>query len=126
MAYNKKDIFDKAKKAIQQHEPLFTEDLIAFLPCGKTTFYDFFPDGSDELNELKDLINQNKISQKAKLRKNWKDPESAPALQLALYKLLASPNEHKALQMQYNDHTTQGEKINIISLGNGTKPETDK
>ena len=126
MPYNKKDIFDKAKKAIEEHEPLFTEDLIAFLPCGKTTFYNFFPDGSDELNKLKDLIHQNKISQKSKLRKNWKNPESAPALQLALYKLLASPEEHKALQMQYNDHTSQGEKLNIISLGNGTKPETDK
>lgn len=123
MAYKKEDLFELAIKAIEKHEPLFIEDLVSFLPCSKPTFYDHFPVDSNEFTELKEMIEKNKISQKSQLRKNWKDPESAPALQLALYKLLASTEEHKALQMQYNDHTTQGEKINIISLGSGKKPD---
>jgi hypothetical protein len=30
---------------------------------------------------------------------------------MALYKLIATPDEHKALQMNYTDHTTKGEKV---------------
>lgn len=123
MAYKKKDLFELAVKAIEKHEPLFIEDLISFLPCVKSTFYDHFPNDSNESNQLKELIEKKKISQKSELRKNWKDSEAAPALQLALYKLLANQNEHRALQMAYQDHTTQGEKINIISLGSGKKPD---
>lgn len=122
MAYDTKDLFDLALKAIEKNQPLFIEELVSFMPCDKTTFYRHFPKESNEYNELKEKIDFVKINQKASLRKNWKDPESAPALQLALYKLLASPDEHKALQMNYQDHTSKGESINIISLGNGTPP----
>lgn len=123
MAYKTDDLFELALKAIEKHEPLFIEDIISFLPCSKPTFYEHFPVDSDELNQLKEKLEVVKIKQKSELRKNWKDAEAAPALQLALYKLLASPNEHQALQMTYNDHTTKGEKINIISLGSGKNPD---
>lgn len=116
MAYNTEDLFNQAIKAIQDNEPLFIEDLVSFMPCSKPTFYDHFPIDSNEFNELKELIEKNKISQKSSLRKNWKNIDSAPALQLALYKLLASPEEHKALQMAYTDHTNKGDKFESVTV----------
>ena len=59
---------------------------------------------------------------KVKLRKKLSEGEKAAEI-LALYKLIATDEERRALSMQQIDHTTQGEKINLISLGNGIKPD---
>jgi len=124
MAYDRQKIFDQAKEVIKKNRLVFVEDIVAFLPISKPTFYEFFQIDSNEFNELKDLLELNKTELKVSMRSKWYKSD-APALQMALYKLIASPEEHKALQMAYQDHTTKGESINIISLGNGTKPETD-
>lgn len=116
MAYDKEKLFEDAIKAIGENDPIFIEDLISLLPCSKPTFYDHFPVDSNEFYQLKELIDKNKIFKKRKLRKNWEGEDSAPALQLALYKLLASPDEHKALQMAYTDHTTKGDKIESVTV----------
>tara|TARA_R110000772_G_scaffold145504_1_gene255477 strand:+ start:22611 stop:22988 length:378 start_codon:yes stop_codon:yes gene_type:complete len=116
MAYNTEDLYKLAVKAIEEHEPLFIEDLVSFMPCDKTTFYRHFQIDSNEYNALKEKLDSHKVAQKSTLRKNWKDPESAPALQLALYKLLASSDEHKALQMAYTDHTTKGDKLESVTV----------
>jgi hypothetical protein len=108
MAYDKKKLLGEAKKAIEEHELFFVDDLVAFLPCSKSTLYKHFPVDSDELNELKELATINKIRIKAKLRRKWYSAD-APALQLALYKLAASPEELKQLQMQHVD-VTSGDK----------------
>jgi hypothetical protein len=110
MAYDRTKIFEQAKEAIQKHKLFFMDEVPDFLPCSRSTFYDYFPDGSDELDTFKSLIAINKTEIKTSLRSKWYK-SNAPALQLALYKLIATPEEHKALQMQYNDHTTGGEKI---------------
>lgn len=125
MAFDKAKIFEQAKQAIIEDSLVFVEEVVYSLPLSKPTFYELFPVDSNEFNEIKELLNKNKVDQKKKLRDKWKNAE-APALQLSLYKLIASPEEIKALSMQHLDHTTQGDKINIISLGNGVKPETDK
>ena len=122
MVYTKDQIMKLSLEIIKESEPLFIQDLIALLPCGRSTFYELFPEKSEGMDIIKGEIAKNKIKRKSDLRKNWKDPEAAPALQLALYKLMADPEEHKALLMQYQDHTTAGEKINIISLGSGKNP----
>jgi hypothetical protein len=122
MAYDRKKIFEQAKENIVKHKLFFIEDIVAFLPCSKQTFYDFFPVDSDELDELKELLNQNRTELKVSMRSKWYK-SNAPALQMALMKLIATPEELKKLSMQYNDHTTGGEKIQIINLGEGKKPD---
>jgi hypothetical protein len=77
---------------------------------------------SDELNALKAMLDTNKVRMKAKLRTKLADGDKAAEI-LALYKLIGTDEERRALSMQHVDHTTQGKPINIISLGNGT-PET--
>lgn len=111
--YNKEDIFEKAKEAVNKYKLIFIEEIISYLPISKPTFYEYFPLDSNEINELKRLITDNKVNIKADLRKKWYDSDNA-TLQMALYKLSSSPEEHKLLSQNYTDHTTDGEKLNNI------------
>lgn len=121
MAYDKLKIYEQAKSVIEEHNLFFIEDIVSFLPCTKPTFYDFFPTDSNELNELKDLLEANRVNLKVTLRKKWQD-NPAPALQMALMKLIASPEELKKLSMNHTEHS--GEiTTNVISLGSGIKPD---
>ena len=111
MAYDKTKIYEQAKELTVKHKLFFIEDIVAMLPCSKPTFYEMFPLESNELNELKDLIDTNRISIKVGLRKKWNDSD-APALQLSLYKLICTNEERKNLSMTHNDVTTNGENMN--------------
>lgn len=109
MAYNKKKIFEKAKEATAKEKLLFIEDIIAYLPCSKPTFYSFFPPESNEFNALKELLDINRIKLKVLLRRKW-SASNAPALQMGLMKLVATPEEAKRLSMQFIE--SKNENIN--------------
>ena len=111
MAYDRKKIFEQAKEMIVKHKLFFVDDIVAFLPCSKSSFYEFYPDGSDELDKLKELLEQNRVTLKVSMRSKWYT-SNAPALQMALMKLIATPEELKKLSMQYTDHSTNGKEIN--------------
>ena len=113
--YDRKRIFEQAKEMIVKHKLFFVEDIIAFIPCSKQTFYDFFPVESDELDSLKTLLETNRTELKVSMRSKWYK-SNAPALQMALMKLICSDEERKKLSMTYNDVTTDGEKINRVAL----------
>ena len=103
MAYDRKKIFEQAKEVIVKHKLFFMDEVPDFLPCSRSTFYDYFPDGSDELDTLKSLISINKTQIKTSMRSKWYK-SNAPALQMALMKLIATPDELKRLSMQYNEN----------------------
>lgn len=115
MAYDQKKIYEQAKKAIEDNNLFFIEDVVAFIPCSKTTFYDFFPVDSNELDTLKELMEDNKIKEKAKIRIKLMESNKAAEL-LALYRLLATKEEHQKLNQSYVDHTSKGGKINQTAL----------
>lgn len=102
MAYNRKLIFEKAKEQIVGKKLIFVEEVVAFIGISKPTFYDFFPVDSDEFNELRELIETNKISLKTSMRKKWYDSDNA-TLQMGLMKLIATPEEHKRLSQTFVD-----------------------
>jgi hypothetical protein len=110
----KGQIFEQAKEMIVKHKLFFMDEVPDFLPCGRSTFYDYFPDGSDELDTLKSLISINKTQVKTSMRSKWYT-SNAPALQLALMKLIATPEELKKLSMQFveSDNNT---KLNIETV----------
>jgi hypothetical protein len=117
MAYDKKKIFEQAKEVIVKHKLFFIEDIVAFLPCQKSTFYDLIPVSSNEMNELKELLNLNRTELKVSMRSKWYK-SNAPALQMALMKLIASPEELKRLSMTYTDNETKlsgGLNINVVN-----------
>ncbi len=114
MAYDRVKIFEQAKEVIVKHKLFFVDDIVAFLPCATSTFYDFFPANSEELEELKELLNQNRTELKVSMRSKWYK-SNAPALQMALMKLIATPEELKKLSMQFveSDNNT---KLNIETV----------
>jgi len=103
MAYNKEEIFEQAKKAIIEHSLYFIEDVVAYLPIVKKTYYEYFPLESNESNELKSLLEVNKIKMKVQLRQKLSRGDKAAEI-LALYKLICTDEERKALQMVYTDN----------------------
>ena len=125
MAHDRNKIYEQAKQAIKDNNLFFIEDIVAWLPCSKTTFYEFFPAESDELNSLKDLLNENKVRTKSAIRSKLFKSQKAAEL-LALYRLICTPDEHQKLNQQYIDHTSKGESFNIIHLGSGIPPEDDE
>lgn len=123
MAYDKAKLFDQAKSIAEAENIFFIEDIVSLLPCSKPTFYEHFPIDSDELNELKGLLDTNKVKMKTKLRTKLSQGDKAAEI-LALYKLIATEDERRALSMTHVDHTTQGKSINVISLGSGSPEAT--
>lgn len=112
MAYDKNKIFEQAKEAIVKNKLFFIEDIVAFLPCDKTTFYRFFEVNCNEYNELKDLLETNRTELKVSMRSKWYK-SNAPALQMALMKLICTDDERKMLSMTHTDVTTNGKEINL-------------
>ena len=109
--YDKAVIFEKAKKEIEAKKLIWIEEVISFLPISKPTFYDYFKIDSDELNTLKSLIEDNRVSLKAALRKKWYDSD-APALQMGLMKLLGTDEEAHRL----NGSKTESKVQTTINL----------
>jgi hypothetical protein len=124
MAYDRKKIFEQAKEQIVSKRLIFVEEVVAFIGIAKPTFYDFFPIDSNEMNELKGLIETNKISLKTSMRKKWYDSDNA-TLQMGLMKLIATPEEHKKLSQNYTDHTTDGKAITLTPPTAGENPLID-
>jgi hypothetical protein len=118
MAYDKQKIFEQAKEMIVKHKLFFIDDICAFLPISRATFYDW---EFDKLDELKDLLNQNRTELKVSMRSKWYK-SNAPALQMALMKLIATPEELRKLSMQFVESENTNVNKNIIQLGNGIKP----
>lgn len=112
MAYDRVKIFEQAKEMIVKHKLFFVEDIVSFLPCDKTTFYRFFEPDSNEYNELKDLLEQNRVTLKVSMRSKWYT-SNAPALQMALMKLIATPEELKKLSMQFIESENTNKNIEV-------------
>lgn len=107
--YDYEEVLQLSKDAITKYMLTMTDDIIAFLPCSRRTFYNY---KLHELHALKDLVNNNKIKMKQGLKKKWYDSGSA-AERIALYKLLGTQDERDALNghrdMSYDDDSQETE-----------------
>jgi pantothenate kinase-related protein Tda10 len=101
MAYDKKKIFEQAMEAIEKHKLFFIDDIVAFLPIAKSTFYEWKMEQSEE---LKASLEKNRTELKVSMRSKWYK-SNAPALQMALMKLICNDDERKKLSMQYTEST---------------------
>jgi len=109
MAYDKEEIKKELLANIQMDEHITTfEDASATVDPSRQTLYDW---GFDKLDSLKRAISNNKRKVKQNLRKQWAKDDASPTLQLALYKLICTEEERRALAMEYRDHTSKGDKL---------------
>ena len=116
MTYNKKKIYETAVAAIEKNKLFFIEDVVAFLPISKKTFYQFFPLESNESNALKELLENNKIIIKSSMRSKWYKSNNA-SLQIALMKMICSDDEAHRLNGSSikTDITSGGKEIQTVS-----------
>lgn len=117
MAYNKEVIYNQAVEAIQEHNLYFIEDIVAFIPCDKTTFYRLFPVDCNEYNTLKGLLETNKINKKVQLRQKLEEERGGGLI--ALYKLIGTDEERKKLSQSYLDLSGQVETKSEVKLDYG-------
>ena len=113
MAYNTDELFEIAKKAIEKHILFFVDDLVAYLPCRKPTFYDHFPVDSDRMNELKGMMYENRIQVKVSMRNKWYNSDNA-TLQMGLMKLIGTKEESMRLNGGY--HRVEGDPENPLQV----------
>jgi hypothetical protein len=122
MAYNTQKLEKMALDAIEEHGLIFIEEVISYLPCASSTFYDHELEKSEA---IKDAINFNKVSKKAKLRKNWEKSENA-TLNISLYKLLANEEELQRLSVQKIEHSGKQEQEHKINFDQLTDEQLDE
>lgn len=104
VAFDRDKLYQQAQTAIKENNLFFIEDIVAFIPCSKPTFYEHFPIDSNELNNLKGLLEKNKIRTKSAIRaKLYKSPKASELL--ALYRLICTPEERKMLNQNYIELT---------------------
>jgi hypothetical protein len=115
--YKTEDLLKTAKEAIIKNRLIFIEDIIAFLPCHKSTFYEHFPNESDNYKTMFDMLETNRTTLKVSMRSKWYT-SNAPALQMALMKLIATPEELKKLSMQFieSENTNVNKNFDISKI----------
>lgn len=99
-----KKLVNDCLSLISDYKLLFVNDLIALLPFSKSTFYVY---GLDKSDAIKDAIESNRTMIKQKLRAKWYE-STTPTLQIALYKILATPEERKAMSSSSKEAKTDG------------------
>jgi hypothetical protein len=114
MSYNPKDLEKKALEAIEKNKLFFIDDVIAYLPCSRATFYNL---ELEKLDTIKDALTKVKTEIKVSMRSKWYKSEN-PTLQMGLMKLIASPEELKQLAMTHveSNNTHEVKEFNLSDL----------
>ena len=114
MAYNPKELEKKALEAIEKNKLFFIDDVIAYLPCSRATFYNL---ELEKLDTIKDALTKVKTEIKVSMRSKWYKSDN-PTLQMGLMKLIASPDELKQLAMTHvesnNTHEIKDFKLSDL------------
>lgn len=93
MAYSKAKLEKQAIDAITKHRLVFDDEVISFLPCGKTTYY---AHKLNESNAIKAELERNRVELKSGLRQKMYKSDNATAW-IAFYKLLGTDEEAERL-----------------------------
>jgi hypothetical protein len=107
--HDKEKILQNSINLIKEHNLLFIEDVISFLPCSKASFYEW---GYNVNDSVIDALNGNKTRTKIGLRSKWFDSNNA-TVQIALYKLIGNDEERKALSNREYTSEKESDKLNI-------------
>jgi hypothetical protein len=115
MAYKTKELFEKAIEAIKERKLFWIEQVVVYLPCVKSVFYDHFPNDSNESNALKTLLEDNRIKVCQAQNNKWFNSEQG-ALQIAFRKIVGTDEERRKLSQTYQDVNIGGKKEEPIKL----------
>lgn len=123
MGYNTEILKHKAIEVITKNKLLFVEDVCSYIGISKPTYYEHFKVDSNDFNELSGLLEKNKIDLKIGMRRNWYEQKQNATMQMALYKLCSTAEEHRKLQQNYNEVTGKDGEGFIIQIVEHGKSE---
>jgi hypothetical protein len=112
--YNKDKLFKQSQQAIAKNNLYFIEDVVGYLPCTRSSFYRMFPIDGEEFLTLKEMLDKNRIKAKTQIRHNLEVNNGNPTAQLALYRMIATPEERAAIIMSKTDITTNGKDVTTV------------
>jgi hypothetical protein len=104
MAYDTDALYERALEEIDKNNLFFFQDVYAYLGISHDSFYRFFPTESERYETIKERLDKNKMKTKVSIRSKL-HKSTSPAGLLALYKLLATNDERRALSMEYREHS---------------------
>ena len=98
------EVLEEAVKAIKKYNIFKMKELWAFVPFSQKLYYSRLDSikHSEQLLQLKEAINNNKISMKKVLQKKWSKQRNATT-EIVLYKLCADKEELDILNNKMSD-----------------------
>ena len=100
MAYVTAELKDKIMKLIAKNNYVFLSEVFANLPIGNSTFYEHFPNNSNDYKDITEELAKNRANIKSKMRHKWFSSDH-PGLQIGLMKLLSDDEELRKLAMNF-------------------------
>jgi hypothetical protein len=120
MAYDEKEILQKALKAISEEDVTDLTDLALVLGISRDWLYDH---GFDKSNAIKDAIEATKRRLMRDLRRKWRTSDNA-TLQIAEARLLSTDDELERLTINKvktdNTHTIKMPSVLEVAIYEGT------
>jgi len=108
-----KNLKQKTLKLIRENPKIrMMTDVYRNLGISATTFYKKFPKESQDFQDIKDALEVNRIDTKASILDLMID-SGKPACLIAAYRLLATPEERKALNMKDEQEQTQQQTFKL-------------
>jgi hypothetical protein len=95
MANKVENVYKEALRIAKQEKCLFIDHLVMYLPLCRQTFYKYFPANSDKLDNIKEVLSNNRVKRKIEMYNKWFESDNA-TLQVSLMKLLGN-NEERAV-----------------------------
>lgn len=116
-AWHKKNLeIEKTLEIIRANNSIvFIADLCLALDCSTECLRNYFPKDSEADVQIMAAISANRTAVKARLRKKWFEGNN-PTTDIALYKLLATPEERAALDNSAKIEQRIESKDTIIQL----------
>lgn len=112
---NKPELSEVLKLIKNDTRIVFLCDLKTALGISNTTLYKWYPVESDDYSAIQDALDDNRTHTKQLLRDRFLESKSA-AERIALYRLLASPEERKALNQRDEEIVKPDENEKAIVL----------
>ncbi len=113
MKAKKAKMHKQALEVAEQKKCFFIDQLVSFLPISISTFYEYFPAPSEEMEAIKAVLDKNKVEVKSAMYNKWFKSDNA-TLQIALMKLIASEEEaHRLNGTKIETNNTHKGGINV-------------
>ena len=103
---------DELLRVIKEKKIAIFDHCFAYATFSRATAYNH---GLDKVDDIRESINNNRVSAKNYMINKWIASDN-PTLNIAAFRLLSTPEEHKKLNQSYIDHSTKGKKINKVEI----------